>query len=127
MQRQVGIKTQVAASILAISMIGSLTIAADAPQEIAARYLLEAAKAFRTVYSKTIVERATNVGVNPNENWTTEDHAIMLPAQFLKAAGAEIKSFDLGLIGLTPVAQSNLPKTQAEADALKKLLANPAI
>jgi hypothetical protein len=43
----------------------------------------------------------------------------MLPAQFVKAAGAEIKGFELGLIGLTPLYKANLPKTQAEADALK--------
>lgn len=29
------------------------------------------------------------------------------------------------MIGLTPIYKSNLPKTQAETDALKKMLANP--
>jgi hypothetical protein len=100
-------------------------IAADAPQEMAVRYLLEAAKAFRTVYSKTIVEKAEKVGVKPDENWMTQDHAIMLPAQFIKAAGAEIRSFELGLIGLTPIYKANLPKTQAETDALEKMSADP--
>jgi hypothetical protein len=51
----------------------------------------------------------------------------MLPAQFVKAAGAEIKNFDLGLIGLTPIYKSNLPKTKAEADALQKMMANSEI
>lgn len=51
----------------------------------------------------------------------------MLPAQFVKAAGAEIKGFDLGLIGLTPIYKANLPKTQAEAEALKKMMANPDV
>ncbi len=92
---------------------------------MAVRYLLEAAKAFRTVYSKTIVEKAEKVGVKPDENWMTQDHAIMLPAQFIKAAGAEIKSFELGLIGLTPIYKANLPKTPAETDTLKKMLADP--
>ena len=69
MKRQVGVKATVAASVLAISVIASLTLADDAPQEMAVRYLLEAAKAFRTVYSKTIVEQAAKVGVKPSENW----------------------------------------------------------
>lgn len=125
MKRLIGVKATVAASALTISAIAPLVLAADAPQELAARYLLEAATAFRTVYSKTIVEKAEKVGVKPNENWMTEDHAIMLPAQFLKAAGSEIRSFELGLIGLTPIYQSNLPKTQAETDALKKMRDNP--
>ena len=43
----------------------------------------------------------------------------------MKAAGAELKDFELGLIGLTPIYKSNLPKTQAETDALKKMMANP--
>ncbi len=124
MKQRARIKTHVVTLALAIGVAVPLVFAADAPQELAVRYLLEAAKAFRTVYSKTIVERADKVGVKPNENWMTEDHAIMLPAQFVKAAGAEIRSFELGLIGLTPIYQSNLPKTQAETDALKKMLAD---
>lgn len=125
MKQRARITTSVMTFAFAIGVVGPLVIAADAPQELAVRYLLEAAKTFRTVYSKTIVERADKVGVTPNENWITEDHAIMLPAQFVKAAGAEIRSFELGLIDLTPIYQSNLPKTQAETDALKKMLENP--
>ena len=49
----------------------------------------------------------------------------MLPAQFLKAAG-RIEYFQLSLIGLTPIYKENFPKTKAEEDALKKLMANPA-
>jgi hypothetical protein len=49
----------------------------------------------------------------------------MLPAQFVKAAGAELKDFELGLIGLTPIYKANLPKTDAETEALKKLVSNP--
>lgn len=124
MKRLIGVKATVMASILAISAIAPLTLAADARQDLAVRYLLEAAQAFRTVYSKTIVEQADKVGVKPSENWATEPHGIMLPAQFIKAAGAEIRGFELGLIGLTPIYKTNLPKTQAEADALKKMMAN---
>jgi hypothetical protein len=127
MKQRAGIKRSVGTFVLAIGVTGPLVFAADAPQELAVRYLLEAAKAFRTVYSKTIVEQADRVGVKPSENWATEPHGIMLPAQFVKAAGAEIKGFELGLIGLTPLYKANLPKTQAETDALKKMMANPEL
>ena len=128
MKRRTGIKTIVVPVALMISVAVPLAFAADTPPlDMTAKFLLEAAKAFRTVYSKTIVEQADRVGVKPSENWTTEPHGIMLPAQFVKAAGTEIKGFDLGLIGLTPIYKSNLPKTQAEADALKKMIANPEL
>ncbi|MEW6543544.1 MAG: DUF3365 domain-containing protein [Nitrospirota bacterium] len=110
-----------------MSLAAPLVPGADTPQETTVKYILETAQAFRTVYSKTIVEQADKVGVKPTENWATEAHGIMLPAQFVKAAGAEIKNFDLGLIGLTPIYKSNLPKTKAEADALQKMMANPEI
>jgi Protein of unknown function (DUF3365) len=91
-----------------------------------ARYILAIAKAFRTVYAKQIVAQAARSNVKPDENWTKNDHGIMLPAQFLKAAGRELDDFELSLIGLTPIYKENLPKTKAEEDALKKLVANPA-
>lgn len=91
-----------------------------------ARYILAIAKAFRTVYAKQVVAQAARSNVNPDEDWTKDDHAIMLPAQFLKAAGRELEDFELSLIGLTPIYKENLPKTKAEEDALKKLMANPS-
>lgn len=128
MDRVAGIKTRIAMIAVAIGVAVPLVFAADtSPLELTAKYLLEAAKAFRTVYSKTIVEQADRMGVKPSENWTTEPHGIMLPAQFVKAAGSEITAFDLGLIGLTPIYKTNLPKTQAETDALKKMMANPEL
>ena len=95
------------------------------PEPHTARYILAMAKAFRTVYAKQIVAQAARSNVKPDENWTKDDHAIMLPAQFLKAAGRELEDFELSLIGLTPIYKENLPKTKAEEDALKKLMANP--
>lgn len=95
-------------------------------EPVTARYVLATAKAFRTVYAKQIAAQAARSNVKPNEDWTKDDHAIMLPAQFLKAAGRELEDFELSLIGLTPIYKENLPKTQAEEDALKKLTANPA-
>ena len=91
-----------------------------------ARYILATARAFRTVYAKQIAAQAARSNVKPDEDWTKDDHAIMLPAQFLKAAGRELEDFELTLIGLTPIYKENFPKTKAEEDALKKLMANPA-
>ena len=124
MRRKVGVNTSVMA-LLAMGVAVPLVLAADMSQEAMAKYILTTVKAFRTVYVKGIIEQAKKAGVKPSENWTKDDHAIMLPAQFVKAAGAEIREFELGLIGLTPIYKSNLPKTQAETDALKKMVANP--
>ena len=95
------------------------------PEAPTARYILAMAKAFRTVYAKQIVAQAARSNVKPDENWTKDEHTIMLPAQFLKAAGRELEDFELSLIGLTPIYKENFPKTKAEEDALKKLVANP--
>jgi len=96
------------------------------PEPSAVRYILAMATAFRSVYAKQVVAQAARSNVKPDENWTKEDHAIMLPAQFLKAAGRELDDFELSLIGLTPIYKENFPKTKAEEDVLKKLVANPA-
>jgi hypothetical protein len=101
----------------------NVMVAAEPPT---ARYILATAKAFRTVYAKQIVAQAARSNVKADENWTMNDHGIMLPAQFLKAAGRELDDFELTLIGLTPIYKENLPKTKAEEDALKKLVANPS-
>jgi len=127
MKGRPGVKTQMVITWASAVLAGSLVFAADNPYDLAVRYVLETAKAFRTVYSKTIVEQADRVGVKPGERWATDPHTIMLPAQFVKAAGAEITDFDLGLIGLTPIYKSNLPKTQAETDALKRMTADPEL
>jgi hypothetical protein len=95
-------------------------------EPVTARYILATAKAFRTVYAKQIAAQAARSNVQPDEDWTNDDHAIMLPAQFLKAAGKELEDFELSLIGLTPIYKENFPKTRAEEDALRKLMANPA-
>jgi hypothetical protein len=91
-----------------------------------ARYILATAKAFRTVYAKQLGVLAARFNVKLDEDWTNGNHPIMLPAEFLKAAGKEVEDFELSLIGLTPIYKENLPKTKAEEDALKKLEANPA-
>jgi hypothetical protein len=106
-------------------MTAPLGLAADSSLEITVNYILATIKAFRTVYSKAIEEQVRKAGVTPSERWQEDNHAIMLNAQFVKAAGSEIKDFELGLIGLAPINKANLPKTQAEADALKKMMADP--
>ena len=92
-----------------------------------ARYLLAMAKSFRTVYTQGVVEQAKKAGITSKEEWSSDDHAVMLPAQFTKAAGFEIKEYELGLIGLTPIYKTNLPKTSAEEEALRQFLADPSL
>ena len=127
MKQQVGVKSHILAIVSVMSLAVPVVLAADTSQEMTVKYILATVKAFRTVYSKTIVEQAEKVGVKPSEHWMTDEHTIMIPAHFVKAAGAEIKDFELGLIGLTPIYKSNLPKTQAEAEALKKMMADPEL
>jgi hypothetical protein len=126
MKDRIGFKASVFASIVVLAIAIPLAYSAEFSREAAAKYILATAKAFRTVYAQQIVGQAAKSNVKPDENWTKNDHGIMLPAQFLKAAGAELKDFELGLIGLTPIYKENLPKSKAEEDALKKLAANPA-
>jgi hypothetical protein len=103
----------------------SAVFAAENSLETTARYVLETVKAFRTVYAKAIVEQTKRAGIESREHWQDDPHAIMLNVQFIKAAGAEISDFELGLIASTPIYPSNLPKTPAEAEALKKMQADP--
>jgi hypothetical protein len=121
----VGLQTG-ALAVFAVALVAApFGMAADTADDKMAKNILATVKAFRTVYVKGVIEQAKKAGVKPNENWTKDDHAIMLPAQFVKAAGAELKDFELGLIGLTPIYKSNLPKSKAEEDALKKMAADP--
>jgi Protein of unknown function (DUF3365) len=127
MQAGIRVKVLTFSIVAAIGLAWSAPFgqAADISQEMVVKYLLTTVKAFRAVYVKNVIEQAKKAGVKPNENWTKDDHAIMLPAQLVKAAGAEIKDYELGLIGLTPIYKSNLPKTDAETDALKQMIADP--
>ncbi|MBX3369428.1 MAG: DUF3365 domain-containing protein [Nitrospira sp.] len=106
---------------------GALSTGGRDAREQTARYLLATAKGFRTVYTQGVVEQANRAGVTTKEEWTKDDHAIMLPAQFIKAAGFEIKEYELGLIGLSPIYKTNLPKTQAEEEALRTFIADPSL
>lgn len=121
------VKAWLVAALAGVAVLG-LSVptgqAQDVSLDLAARYILETVKAFRTAYVINVVERVKESGIQPKEEWIKDAHAIPLPAQFVKAAGTDIGSFEIGLIGLTPVYRSNLPKTQAETDALMKLAAD---
>jgi hypothetical protein len=104
-------------SLLAVSVSPGLAEEYD----MAARYILQTVQAFRSAYVLNVVEHVREGGILPKEDWTKNAHAIPLPAQFVKAAGSDIGDFEIGIIGLTPIYKANLPKTQAEADALMKL------
>ena len=93
-------------------VMGCTSLQGATHEERTALYILETAKAFRTVYTNSIAEQTSRAGITPREDWAKDDHAIMLPIQFIKAAGTEIRDFELGLIGLTPIYRSNLPKTR---------------
>ena len=103
MRDMIGLKASVLGAIVVMAIAIPLAYAAEFSRDAAAKYILATAKAFRTVYSKQIIAQAAKSNVKPDENWTKDDHAIMLPAQFLRAAGSELNDFELGLIGLTPI------------------------
>ena len=114
-------------------MIGGLGSAlgqgGETSAELAVKYILATVKAFRTVYSHGIVQQVKKAGVQPKENWMEDDHAIMLPFQLVKLAGLEIKGefkdVEVGIVSLTPIYTSNFPQTPAEANALKRMAADP--
>ena len=93
--------------------------------DLAVRYLLTTIKAFRTTYVLDVIGSAKKSGIEPKENWKQELHSIPLPAQFVLAAGEEVAIYEIGLISLDPLYEKNLPKTPAEAEALKRMTANP--
>lgn len=109
------------AMVFAAGVIVSSGQAADISKDKAIEYILATAKAARTVYVKGIIGKAKQGGVKPNEDWVKADHAIMLPAQYVKAIGAEIKDFELTLVGTHPLYKSNAAKTDAEKAALAEL------
>lgn len=73
------------------------------------RSLLVDAHAFPAVYVEQVTEWIRKVGVEVKEDWSKDDHAIMLLFQFVK-------------VFLLPIYTANFPKTEAEVDALKTLM-----
>ena len=107
---------------LMVGMAMSLPVGqAESGQETTAIYVLETVKAMRTVYAAAVIEKAKQDGVMPKEHWAKEDHAIMLPAQFVKAVGREVRNFEVGLLGIHPLYKSNKPQTGREKEMLDLL------
>lgn len=115
------------ASLLVMPLPGATEVSKD----LLVRYLLATVQAFRTVYVEFVTERVERVDIHPKEDWMKDGHSIMLPFQFVKVAGQEMKTLvkgvDVGLVSLTPLYTSNFPKTETEVEALKKLLADPKL
>ncbi len=109
------------AVLIAVALVIPVGQAADISKDLAIKYVLATAKAARTVYVKGVIGKAKAGGVKPNEQWVKADHAIMLPAQFVKAVGAEIKAFELSLVGTHPLYAANNPKTAKEKEMLNSL------
>ena len=107
-------------------MLGLLMIlpagqAADMTTAKAAEYVLATVKAARTVFVKGVLADAKKGGVTPNEDWVKDDHGIMLPAQFVKEIGKELRDFELGLLGTEPLYKSNAAKSPKEKEMLAEL------
>lgn len=118
-------------AVLGLLLVMPVHSLADVSSDHVVRYLLATVQAFRTVYVELILERVKQVGIQSKEEWMKDDHAVMLPFQFVKAAGQEMKTLvkgvDIGLVSLTPLYSGNFPKTEAEVAALKRLMATPAL
>jgi hypothetical protein len=123
MDRRIGVRAL--ALLVSLSLWTSTGNTAEMTKELAVKYLLMTVHAFRTVFDESVLLHLQAAGIEPKENWQDDQHASMLPFQFIKLAGASIKEFDIGIISLTPLYSSNFPKTEAEAGALKSLIGNP--
>ncbi|BCA54705.1 hypothetical protein W02_18450 [Nitrospira sp. KM1] len=117
-------------TVLALSLSIAMTctawgVTAGEPSfDTTARYILEVVKAFRTAYVLHVVEHTKDGGTSAQENWQKDAHYLPLPAQFVKGAAEQISSFEVGLIGLTPLNPANRPRTEAETKALIELEKN---
>jgi len=129
MKNWTGVRVAGVLMLLCIGLASLRGEAAEISNDQAVRYILALVKAFRTAYVRDVVERLKHVGIHAQEDWTKDDHAIMLPFEFVKRAGANIKhdfhDVDVGLISLTPINPSHLPKTPAEREALQTLATAP--
>jgi hypothetical protein len=107
--------------VIGLLMVLPAGQAADMTKAKAAEYVLATAKAARTVYVKGVIADAKKAGVKLSEDWVKDDHAIMLPAQFIKELGAKIKDFELALVGTHPLYASNAAKSPKEKEMLAVL------
>lgn len=107
--------------MIGLALVVPMGQAADAAKDLAAKYVLATAKAARTVYVKGVVADAKKGGMTLNEDWVKDDHAMMLPAQFVKELGKELKEFELSLVGTDPLYASNAAKSAKEKEMLAEL------
>lgn len=121
MRKWATILTMFGVFVLGLMLVLPVGQAADASKDLAVEMVLLTAKAARTVYVKGVIADAKKAGVKLSESWVKDDHAIMLPAQFVKELGKNIKKFELGIVGTDPLYSSNAPKSDAEKDLLEKL------
>ena len=109
--------------VVGTAMMVSVGQAGDMSKGKALEMVLATAKAARTVFVKGVLADAKKGGVKPGENYLKSDEHIMLPAQFVKELGKQLKTFELGLVGTDPLYASNAPKTDKEKAALAELAA----
>ncbi|MEE8126205.1 MAG: DUF3365 domain-containing protein [Nitrospirales bacterium] len=121
MRRLATICTMFGVFVIGLMLVLPVGQAADASKDLAVKMVLLTAKAARTVYVKGVIADAKKAGVKLSENWVKDEHAIMLPAQFVKELGKKIKNFELGIVGTDPLYASNSPKSDAEKALLAKL------
>ncbi len=113
--------------VIAISLLSALSFLstgitkAEPSFDQMARHILDVVKAFRAAYTLQVVEHTKAGGMSPREDWEKDPHFLPLPAQFVKAAAAQVGGLEIGLISLTPLNPENKPRTSAEVDALMQL------
>ena len=129
---QLGGKSKIVTWLVCLAvLVLPLSGMAEVSKDLVARYLLATVQAFRTAYVEQILERVKRADIQSQEDWMKDNHSIMLPFQFVKAAGQEMKTLvndvDIGLVSLTPLHSSNFPQTETEVEALMQLLADPKL
>ncbi len=126
MRKGASILTMFGVFFMGLLMVLPAGQAADMTTGKAAEYVLAAVKAARTVFVKGVIADAKKGGVKPNEDWVKDDHGIMLPAQFVKEIGKEIREFEVGLLGTDPLYDSNAAKSPKEKEMLAELASGKA-
>lgn len=118
-------------TMFGVFLIGLLLVlptghAEDMTKDKAIEMVLATVKAARTVYAKGVLADAKKGGVKAKEDWVKDKHGIMLPAQFVKEIGKEIRGFELGLLGTDPLYASNAAKSPKEKEMLASLAGGAA-
>ena len=121
MRRLTAVGSMFGIFVIALLLVLPAGQAADMSKGKAAEMVLSTVKAARTVFVKGVLADAKKGGVKPNEDWVKDDHGIMLPAQFVKEIGKEIRGFELGLLGTDPLYASNAAKSPKEKEMLAEL------